>query len=59
MNLNQATTISEEELKGVMTYHPWTDEMIEKGDKVRSILGEAIKVIIENIPPSQIGRAHV
>lgn len=52
INLNQATTISDEELKDVMTYHPWTQEQIEKGDKVRSVLGEAVKVIIENCPPS-------
>lgn len=52
LNLNQATTISEEELKDVMNYHPWDDAKIEKGNKVREALGNALRVIIENVPPS-------
>jgi hypothetical protein len=52
VNLNQATSISEEELKNVMDYHPWSPEKIAQGQKVREALGAALKVIIENVPPS-------
>lgn len=51
MDLNRATSISEEELKDVMNYHPWDDEKIKKGSLVRESLGQALKVIIENVPP--------
>ena len=51
-NLNQATTISDEELKGVMDYHPWDQSKIDKGNLVRAALAQALKVIIENVPPS-------
>ena len=52
LNLNQATTISDEEIADVMAYHPWDEEKIQKGGKVREALGNALKVIIENVPPS-------
>ena len=52
LNLNQATSISDEELKDVMNYHPWDDAKVEKGNKIREALGNAIRVIIENVPPS-------
>jgi len=51
-NLNQATSITDEELKDVMDYHPWDEEKIQKGNKVRAALSEALRVIIENVPPS-------
>lgn len=52
INLNQATSISDEQLADVMNYHPWNDAKIAQGNKVRQALGEALKVIIENVPPS-------
>lgn len=52
LNLNTATSISDEELKDVMDYHAWDEEKIAKGAKVREALGAALKVIIENVPPS-------
>jgi hypothetical protein len=52
VNLNLATSITEEELNDVMTYHLWSAEQIAQGDKVRIALGQALKVIIENVPPS-------
>ncbi len=52
VNLNQATSISEEQLKSVMDYHPWDDAKIAKGQLVRTALSNAIRVIIENVPPS-------
>lgn len=51
-NLNQATKISDEELKDVMDYHSWDEAKIEKGKLVRESIGIAIRVIIENVPPS-------
>jgi hypothetical protein len=52
LNVNQATSISDEELKDLFVYHPWTEEQIEKGNKVREALANASKAIIENVPPS-------
>jgi hypothetical protein len=52
LNVNQATSISDEELKDLFVYHPWTEEQIEKGNKVREALASAAKAIIENVPPS-------
>jgi hypothetical protein len=52
LNVNQATSISDEELKDLFVYHPWTEEQIEKGNKVREALANAAKAIIENVPPS-------
>ena len=52
LNLNAATTITDEELKSVMDYHPWDESKIAKGKLVREALGNAIRVIIENVPPS-------
>lgn len=52
VNLNQAKTVTDEQLKNVMDYHPWTPEKVEKGNKVRAALSEALRVIIETVPPS-------
>lgn len=52
VNLNTATSITDEQLKDVMDYHAWTPERVEKGKKVREALAEGIRVIIENVPPS-------
>lgn len=50
--LSNCTTVSPEELALVMNYHPWDQEKIEKGNKVREALSNAIRVIVENVPPS-------
>lgn len=52
VNLNQAKSITPEQLADVMNYHPWDEAKIAKGNLVREALGNAIKVIIENVPPS-------
>ena len=52
VNLNNATTITDEQLAGVMDYHPWDKHKIEAGDKVRSALSQVLRVIIENVPAS-------
>jgi hypothetical protein len=51
-NLNKAIIITDDELAQVMDYHPWDEAKIEKGKKVRKALSDALKVIIENVPPS-------
>jgi hypothetical protein len=33
-------------------YHTWDEAKIEAGRKVRKALAEAVKVIVEHIPPS-------
>lgn len=33
-------------------YHPWTPEQITKGTSVRRALAQAVRVIIDNVPPS-------
>lgn len=52
INLNQATSITDEQLSDVMAYHPWNETKIAQGNKIRVALGEALRVIIENVPPS-------
>lgn len=51
VNLNTATSISDAQLNDVMSYHPWTPEKIEKGTKIREVLGNALRIIIETVPP--------
>ena len=51
-DLNRAVSISAEEIKQVMDYHPWDEEKVKKGQLVRDALSNALKVIIENVPPS-------
>lgn len=51
-NLNHATSITDEQLTDVMAYHPWSEDKIAKGTKVREALSDALRVIIENVPPS-------
>jgi len=51
VNLNTITDITDEELKQVMDYHPWGDTKKEMGQKVRDALGQALKTIIQYVPP--------
>lgn len=50
--INRATEITDEEIRNVFDYHPWTEEQVAAGDRVRAALGAAFKAIIENVPPS-------
>lgn len=36
----------------MMQYHPWDKDKISKGENVRNAIGNAIKVILESVPPS-------
>lgn len=40
------------EIDAAFEYQPWGDEMIANGAAVREILAEAVKVIVEHVPPS-------
>ena len=51
VNVNGATTISDAEVSDIFDYHPWSEEKIEAGKRVRTARGHAFKVIIENVPP--------
>ena len=35
----------------MFTYHPWTAEQIVTGHRVRTILADAVKQIIHDVPP--------
>ena len=50
INVNFATSISDEEVSDIFDYHPWDDDKIEAGKKIREALGYAYKVIVENAP---------
>lgn len=51
VNLNTATSLNNEEVKQVMDYHAWDDKRVAKGLEVRIALGNALAVIVENVPP--------
>lgn len=51
MNINQATSITEEEIKDIMDYHKWTEEQIKSGQAIRESIGIALKIIIDTVPP--------
>lgn len=51
MNINQATSITDEEVKDIMDYHKWSDEQIKNGQAIREAIGVAFKVIIDTVPP--------
>jgi hypothetical protein len=51
VNLNFAMSITDSEIDAVMAYHPWDNAQIERGSQVRDALSNALKVIIENVPP--------
>lgn len=51
MNINQATNITDDEVKDIMDYHKWSDEQIKNGQSIREAIGAALKVIIDTVPP--------
>lgn len=51
MNINQATSITEDEVKDIMDCHKWSDEQIKSGQAIRDAIGIALKVIIDTVPP--------
>lgn len=51
INLNTARNITTDEIKQVMDYHPWNEQKIAQGKLVKDALSEALRIIIENVPP--------
>lgn len=51
MDINRATSITDEEVKDVFDYHAWSPEQQSRGIVVRGALGAAFKAIIEFVPP--------
>lgn len=52
IDVNTATSCSDEDIKDIMTSHRWDEGMVAKGEKVRDAIGAALKVVIEVVPPS-------
>lgn len=55
MNINQATDVTDEiskEIDDIFSYHSWDAMKVESGRRVREALSNAMKVIIDNVPPS-------
>jgi hypothetical protein len=42
----------EASIEDAFEYHSWTDQMVVQGFRVRHALADAVKVIVENVPPS-------
>lgn len=54
-NLNAATEATSEvrlQIADMFNYHPWSPEQVQRGDRVRSALADAVAVVIDNVPPS-------
>lgn len=54
-DLNRATKLSgdaEGAIRDAFDYHPWDDDQTAKGTAVRNSLANAVRVIIECVPPS-------
>ena len=51
-NVSKAATVTDEELSLIMDYHPWDEQKIQIGKKVKDALSNALRIIIENVPPS-------
>lgn len=55
VNINFATEANStirDIVDDMFEYHPWTEEKIAAGKAVREALVQAVKVIIDNVPPS-------
>lgn len=54
MDFTRATAATGEVAEAVddaFEYHPWDEAKVRQGAAVRKILAEAVKVIIDNVPP--------
>lgn len=54
MDFTRATLVTpevEEAVNDAFAYHPWTPAMVERGERVREALADAVKAIIVNVPP--------
>lgn len=54
VDFTRATNVTpevEKQIEDAFEYHPWTDEQIYRGKLVRSVLTDAVKMIINCVPP--------
>jgi hypothetical protein len=56
MNLNTATSATDDDIKDIMDYHSWTPEQVMNGTRIRASIGTALKIIIETVPRVLIGQ---
>lgn len=55
MNINQASGSTDEIdslVDDLFEYHPWNAEQVRCGTRVRNALAQAVKIIIDTVPPS-------
>jgi hypothetical protein len=47
----ELNTHTEQEIDDAFTYHPWTNEQMEAGTKIREALAAGVKAIVACAPP--------
>lgn len=55
MDFTRATSLTPEvvaSIEDAFEYHKWDDAKVAQGKEVRTILADAVKCIINNVPPS-------
>lgn len=55
MDFTRASELTQEvekQIEDAFEYHPWTEEQRMKGAAVRGALAQAVKMIVQNVPPS-------
>lgn len=51
VDLNRATSITDEDLQDLFAHHPWSPEQTSNGIAVREAGAAFFKSVIENVPP--------
>ena len=54
-DLNRAVMVTPEVhdlVDDLFEYHKWDEEQVSRGDAVRRALADAVRIIINNVPPS-------
>lgn len=54
MDFTRATELTPEvsaAIDDAFEYHKWSDAQVDAGKRVRTILANAVKVIVEDVPP--------
>lgn len=50
-NATRRTEYIDEKVDDMFEYHSWTPEKVEAGKQVRAALANAVKIIIQHVPP--------
>lgn len=54
IDVNRATELTpevEDAIEDMFVYHAWDNEKVNKGSAVRKALQDAVRIIVENVPP--------